>query len=143
MLLTGASNFRCTILRELAASNRGCNELTNTHWRLAVMKSLIYTIFAASVLAAPVVSIAQSDSPVTRTQVRAELKQLELAGYMPASGDEPSYPANIQAAEARIAVQNDAASGYGGAVSGSSASGGGAATHPASAGDMNKLYGGQ
>lgn len=107
------------------------------------MKSLIYTVFAAAVLAVPVVAFAQSDSPLTRAQVHAELKQLELAGYLPASGDEPTYPANIQAAEARLAVQNGITSGYGGTVTGSSSSGGGAATHPASAGDMNKLYGGQ
>src|ERR1700712_2640988 len=99
MLITGASNFRCTMLKELAASSGDCNELTNTHWRLAVMKSLIYAVFSAAVLAVSVVSFAQSDAPVTRGQVRAELKQLELAGYTPASGDEPSYPANIQAAE--------------------------------------------
>jgi Domain of unknown function (DUF4148) len=87
------------------------------------MKSLIYAMFATSVFAAPIASFAQSDSPVTRAQVRAELKQLEQAGYMPASGEEPNYPVNIQAAEARVAAQNSAASGYGGVVSGSSASG--------------------
>jgi len=108
------------------------------------MKSLIYAIFCASVLMAPVVSFGQSQSPITRAQVRADLKQLEQAGYRPASGDEPNYPANIQAAEARVAAQNGAASGYGGVISGSSASGGGATTHPASAADLNKLYfGGQ
>ncbi|MDR5753929.1 MULTISPECIES: DUF4148 domain-containing protein [unclassified Caballeronia] len=107
------------------------------------MKSLIYAVAAASVLAAPLVSFAQSDSSLTRAQVRTELKQLESAGYVPGGGDEPNYPANIQAAEARIAP-SDAGTGYGGAVSGSSASGGGTAVRPASPAEMNKLYfGGQ
>jgi hypothetical protein len=105
------------------------------------MKSLIYAVVAASVLTAPLVSFAQSDSSVTRAQVRTELKQLEMAGYSPASGDEPSYPSNIQAAEARVAASGDA-TGYGGALSGSSASGGGAAIRPASPADLNKLYSG-
>jgi len=108
------------------------------------MKSLIYAIFVVSVFAAPAVSFAQSDSPVTRAQVRAELKQLEQAGYMPASGEEPNYPANIQAAEARVAAQNGSASGYGGVVSGSSASGAAAAVRPASDKELKSIYfGGQ
>ena len=104
------------------------------------MKSLIHAVIAASVLAAPLVSFAQSDSSLTRAQVRSELKQLEAAGYTPGSGDEENYPANIQAAEARIAPNG--ATGYGGAISGSSASGGGTAVRPASPGEMNKLYSG-
>jgi hypothetical protein len=107
------------------------------------MKSLIYAIVAAAVLAAPVISFAQTDSPITRAQVRAELKQLEQAGYNPASGDEPNYPANIQAAEAHVAAQNAAASGYGGMVSGSSASGGPAGVRPAADKDTKSLYFGQ
>jgi hypothetical protein len=111
--------------------------------RWAIMKSFIFAAVAASVLAAPIVSFAQSDSPVTRAEVRTELKQLELAGYEPGAGDESNYPANIQAAQARISSSNSA-TGYGGAVSGSSASGSGTAIKPASPADMNKLYfGGQ
>ncbi|SAL82683.1 membrane protein [Caballeronia choica] len=106
------------------------------------MKSLIYAILAASVFAVPVVSFAQSDSSITRAEVRADLRQLEQAGYTPADGDEPNYPGNIQAAEARVSASG-AATGYGGTVSGSSASGGGA-PRPVSAADMNKIYfGGQ
>jgi hypothetical protein len=104
------------------------------------MKLLFSVVVATSIFASPLVSFAQSDSSVTRAQVRTELKQLESVGYMPASGDEPNYPANIQAAEARVSDTT----GYGGAVSGSSASGGGVTGRPASAADMNKLYfGGQ
>jgi|SRR5277367_5468227 hypothetical protein len=85
------------------------------------MKSLIQAIVVAAVLAAPLVSFAQSTQPVTRAQVRAELVQLEKAGYNPGA-DNVYYPANIQAAEARVDAQNGATSGFGGVASGSSAS---------------------
>jgi hypothetical protein len=42
---------------------------------------------------------------LTRAQVRAELVAIEKAGYTPA-GEETNYPVNVQAAEARIA-QNE------------------------------------
>ncbi|MBV8626528.1 MAG: DUF4148 domain-containing protein [Paraburkholderia sp.] len=87
------------------------------------MKSLIKAVAIAAVLAAPVVSFAQTNQPVTRAQVRAELVQLEKAGYNPSQRDDATYPAELQAAEARVAAQNDASSGIGGVVSGSSASG--------------------
>ncbi|RKE37784.1 uncharacterized protein DUF4148 [Paraburkholderia sp. BL23I1N1] len=90
------------------------------------MKSLIQAVVIAAVLAAPVASFAQSNQPATRAQVRAELIQLEKAGYQPARSD-PYYPADIQAAQSRVAAQNGTAqvaeSGYGSAVSGSSQSG--------------------
>jgi hypothetical protein len=87
------------------------------------MKSLIQVIAVAAVLVAPVASFAQSNQPATRAQVRAELVQLEKAGYNPAAADDATYPADIQAAEARVVAQNGATSGVGGVVSGSSASG--------------------
>ena len=90
------------------------------------MKSLIQAVAIAAVLAAPVASFAQSSQPVTRAQVRAELVQLEKAGYNPAASDDTTYPANIQAAEARVAAQNgtaQAATGYGPSTSGTSQSG--------------------
>jgi len=90
------------------------------------MKSLIQAVVVAAVLAAPVASFAQSNQPVTRAQVRAELIQLEKAGYQPNRAD-PYYPADIQAAQARVNAQNGiaqpAASAYGGVGSGSSQSG--------------------
>jgi hypothetical protein len=55
--------------------------------------------------------------------VRAELIQIEKAGYNPARGEDPSYPADIQAAEAKVAAQNGAASGYGSGMNGSSEAG--------------------
>ncbi|KLU25083.1 hypothetical protein EOS_16770 [Caballeronia mineralivorans PML1(12)] len=90
------------------------------------MKSLIQAVVVAAAFAAPVVSFAQSNQPVSRTQVRAELLLLEKAGYSP-HGRDPYYPADIQAAEARVAAQNGAAraenTGFGGASSGLSQSG--------------------
>ncbi len=65
------------------------------------MKSIIYAAVAASALAVPLASFAQSSEPVTRDQVKAELLQLEQNGYQPEASD-AQYPANAQAAEARI-----------------------------------------
>ncbi|MFM0209946.1 DUF4148 domain-containing protein [Paraburkholderia sediminicola] len=98
------------------------------------MKSLIQAVVVAAVLAAPVASFAkQPNELVTRAQVRAELVQLEKAGYTPARGEDPNYPADLQAAEAKVAAQNAQTataqarvadtSGVGGVVNGSSASG--------------------
>jgi len=88
------------------------------------MKSVILAVTATSALAVSLAAFAQSDTqaPVTRAQVRAELQQLEQAGYNPSAGDDNNYPQNIQAAEARMAGPNDS-TGYGGVMSGSSASG--------------------
>jgi hypothetical protein len=87
------------------------------------MKSLIKAVAIAVVLAAPVASFAQSNQPVTRAEVRSQLVQLEKAGYNPGAADNTTYPADIQAAEARVAAENGSTSGVGGAVSGSSESG--------------------
>ena len=93
------------------------------------MKSLIKAVAIAVVLAAPVASFAQSNQPLTRAEVRAQLVQLEKAGYNPAAGRDPSYPEDIQAAEAKVALQNASAqakvadTSYGTPASGSSQSG--------------------
>ncbi|WP_175716293.1 DUF4148 domain-containing protein [Burkholderia anthina] len=65
------------------------------------MKSIIYAAIAASVLAAPIASFAQSDQGLTRAQVRADLVQLEQNGYKPLASD-AQYPQNVQAAEQRV-----------------------------------------
>jgi len=81
------------------------------------MKSLIKVVALAALVAAPVVSFAQSNQqPLTRAQVRAELVQLEKAGYNP--NDWMNYPENIQAAQAKIAAARNTgaqadATGYG------------------------------
>jgi hypothetical protein len=50
----------------------------------SIMKSLIKAVALVVVLAAPVVSFAQSEQPLTRAEVKAQLKQLEAVGYNPA-----------------------------------------------------------
>jgi hypothetical protein len=91
------------------------------------MKPFINLLIAVSALAVPILSFAQQSSPpVTRAQVRAELGQLEAAGFKGASTG-PYYPANLQAAEAQVARQKVAvqatSSNYGPSTSGSSQSG--------------------
>ena len=99
------------------------------------MKSLIQAVVVAAALAAPVAVFAQSNQPVTRAQVRAELVQLEQTGWRPAAGADPHYPDDIQAAEAKVAAQNGA-TGVGGVVNGSSDAG-----RPAvSKADWNAMY---
>jgi hypothetical protein len=99
------------------------------------MKSLIQAVVVAAALAAPVAVFAQSNAPLTRAQVRAELVQLEKAGYHPDGGDDSTYPAQIQAAEAKVAAQNDA-TGVGGVANGSQDTG-----RPAvSKADRNAMY---
>ncbi|KVS24474.1 DUF4148 domain-containing protein [Burkholderia cepacia] len=53
-------------------------------------------------------AFAQSAAPLTRAQVRDELMRLEAAGYDPAKGDDGEYPADIQAAQAKLAEQDRA-----------------------------------
>ncbi|CAG9252703.1 conserved exported hypothetical protein [Paraburkholderia unamae] len=102
-----------------------------------LVKSLIVAAVVAVPVAVPAVSFAQSSAPVTRAQVRAELVQLEKAGYNPAA-DYVDYPQNLQAAEARVSAQNGAvASAYGGVAGGASAAGG--ATVAATAQDIPGL----
>jgi hypothetical protein len=88
-----------------------------------MIKSLIPAVVLASALVVPAVSFAQSNGPVTRAQVRAELVQLEKVGYQPGRGNDLYYPQDIQAAEARVAAQNGTSSSVGGVVDGSSVSG--------------------
>ncbi|WP_213302364.1 DUF4148 domain-containing protein [Paraburkholderia sacchari] len=87
------------------------------------MKSLINAVALAAVLAVPAVSFAQSqpeNGPLTREQVRNELKALESVGWRP-NVVSPFYPGDYQAAQARLQGRGD--SGYGPATDGSSESG--------------------
>lgn len=73
------------------------------------MKTLICLTLVVSALASPALTFAQATSgQLTRAQVRADLIRVEQAGYNPSSGDDPNYPADIQAAEAKIAAQDSA-----------------------------------
>ncbi|MFA8362833.1 DUF4148 domain-containing protein [Burkholderia ubonensis] len=82
------------------------------------MKSAIRTIMLAAAIAPAFASAAQSGSGLTRADVRAELAQVEQAGYNPARKD-IHYPRSIQQAEARIrsseSTKQADASGYGSA----------------------------
>ncbi|SAL78158.1 purine nucleoside phosphorylase [Caballeronia choica] len=68
-------------------------------------KIFVCLALAAGTLAAPALSFAQSNGPVTRAEVRADLVRLEKAGYEPAVASDANYPADIQAAEAKVAAQ--------------------------------------
>ncbi|MXN77797.1 DUF4148 domain-containing protein [Burkholderia sp. 4701] len=66
------------------------------------MKTLASSALAALIIAAPAISFAQqTDHPLTRAEVKAELAQLVAAGYRPAM-DHNAYPAAILAAEQRV-----------------------------------------
>ncbi|WP_244815331.1 DUF4148 domain-containing protein [Caballeronia sp. Lep1P3] len=94
-----------------------------------MFKSIVPAIVIASALAVPALAQASDNGALTRAEVKAQLVQLERAGYNPAS-DHTTYPANIQAAQARLdASQGVAATSFGGVSEGASASG--RATRPA------------
>jgi|HubBroStandDraft_5_1064220.scaffolds.fasta_scaffold283711_2 hypothetical protein len=85
-------------------------------------KALISAFVVAAALVAPALASAQTSGPLTRAEVKAQLVQLEAAGYNPSS-DHTTYPRDIQAAEARVATQNGSATSYGPSLSGTSDSG--------------------
>lgn len=107
------------------------------------MKSFVQAALVAVALAAPLASFAQSNQPVTRAQVRAELVQLEQAGYNPARSADTTYPGDILAAEARVAAQNSAITAVGGTHAGSSESGAPATPRHSDFDGMKSIYFGQ
>jgi uncharacterized protein DUF4148 len=89
------------------------------------MKSLVHIVVAACALTATSLAFAQTSiDPITRAEVRADLVQVEQAGYQPAT-NQREFPQNIQAADAKLAAQqNSTAAAVGGvAMPGSSAAG--------------------
>ncbi|WP_322044542.1 DUF4148 domain-containing protein [Paraburkholderia sp. J67] len=48
------------------------------------------------------------EQALTRAQVRADLIRLEQAGYSPSLNDDATYPAAIQAAEAKVSAEDAA-----------------------------------
>jgi hypothetical protein len=109
-----------------------------------IMNTIAKVLVSFVVVATPALSFAQTqDAPLTRAQVKAELAELERAGYSAASGDDANYPANLQAAEAKVAAQhnmNQTNEAYGGTHSGGVASGSGSMQRNAwsSSKDANK-----
>ncbi|MFC0396840.1 DUF4148 domain-containing protein [Paraburkholderia rhizosphaerae] len=91
------------------------------------MKSFVKVVALAAVLATPVVSFAQSNGPVTRAQVQAELAQFQQAQQHASLYDQGDahYPSGMLDTEAAVVAQNGAAqrTGYGPATSGTSQSG--------------------
>jgi hypothetical protein len=52
-------------------------------------------------------SYAQTNqSPITRAQVKAELVDLEKAGYNPNMANDPNYPADLQKAEKKVWLEH-------------------------------------
>lgn len=73
------------------------------------MKKLALLALTLSALVSSTATFAQSASvPPTRAQVRADLIKLEQVGYNPASANDETYPADIQAAEAKVAAEDAA-----------------------------------
>jgi Domain of unknown function (DUF4148) len=71
-------------------------------------KIIVGFAIAASALVAPALSFAQSNAPLTRADVIADFVRYQQAGYNTSlAGKDPYYPANIQAAQAKIAAQNE------------------------------------
>lgn len=82
------------------------------------MKTQLIAAVLVAVSAAVAAPAFADDAVVSRAQVRAELVQLEQAGYRPGRANDPHYPDDLQAALTRVhandAVAADAAaSGYG------------------------------
>jgi uncharacterized protein YgbK (DUF1537 family) len=90
---------------------------------MQAIRSLIFAVSVTAAAALPAVSFAQANPPTTRAEVRAQLVELQKAGYNPAS-DETQYPKNIEVAEARVDAQKRlATSSYGSSSAGNSTSG--------------------
>jgi Domain of unknown function (DUF4148) len=71
-------------------------------------KIIIGLAIAASAITAPALSFAQSNAPLTRAEVVADLVRYQQAGYNASlAGKDPYYPANIQAVRAKMAAQNE------------------------------------
>ncbi len=89
------------------------------------MKTSVFAIAVLALLAAPIVTHAQSsNAPMTRAEVKQQLIDLEHAGYNPSMSNDADYPRDIQAAEARVAAARSAAqTSYGSGMSGSAQSG--------------------
>jgi hypothetical protein len=104
---------------------------------------ILAALIVASAIAAP--AFAGTDAPaLTRAQVRAELVQLQAAGYDQSRGEDANYPVEIQAAEARVAAQSGGSSAYGGvAANGSSAAGVRKSAHHLDNDGMQPVYFGQ
>ncbi|MDP9586516.1 UNVERIFIED_ORG: hypothetical protein J2791_005836 [Burkholderia contaminans] len=83
-----------------------------------MMKTQLIAALLVAVSAAVAAPAFASEAVVTRAQVRAELVQLQQAGYVPGRANDPHYPDDLQAALTRIhandtVAADTATSGYG------------------------------
>ncbi|WP_414449644.1 DUF4148 domain-containing protein [Burkholderia sp. 22PA0099] len=69
------------------------------------MNKLTTLAIALCAITIPSLSFAQTQAPLTRAQVVAELVQLEQAGYNASAGEDTDYPTKLQAAEAKVAAE--------------------------------------
>ena len=107
------------------------------------VKVLASALSIAAALAAPALALAQSNSALTRAQVRNDLVQIEKTGYRPGDGDQSTYPQQVQQAEAREARSTAASSGFGGVAAGTSQSGQTLAAPRADVPGLRPIYFGQ
>ncbi len=78
------------------------------------MKTQLIAALLVAVSAAVAAPAFANESALTRAQVRAELVQLEAAGYAPGRANDPHYPVDLEAALSRIHADDQAsASAYG------------------------------
>ena len=82
------------------------NQFVGQPLRALVVAGAVLMATSASVYAQT--SSAPAAHQLTRAEVRHELEELEAAGYNPAQGDDVDYPADIQAAEAKVAAKHQA-----------------------------------
>ena len=102
------------------------------------MKALLKTVLIACALSAPAFAFAQaSNAPVTRAEVQANLMRVEQAGYRPQANDR-YYPADIQAAEAKVAAQSQTPEA--GSVGGVGMTGASQAGAPLAFNDAQSIY---
>lgn len=75
------------------------------------MKTRLIAALLVAVSASAAAPAFADAAVVSRAQVRAELVQLEQAGYRPGRANDPHYPDDLQAALSRIHA-NDAVAAY-------------------------------
>jgi FlaG/FlaF family flagellin (archaellin) len=94
---------------------------------VAASATFATSAFAGGYDVAPAAPAAQSNQPLTRAEVRAQLVAIEQAGYNPARGNDTNYPTDAQAAEGRVYAAQAAArtdtSGFGAVKQGTSEAG--------------------
>jgi hypothetical protein len=80
--------------------NRKIVQLTRGSFLVAV------ALMATSARVHAQTSVEPGAHQVTRAEVLHELEELESVGYNPATGDDPNYPADLQAALHKLEVKH-------------------------------------